>query len=189
MPPFLRGQPRRVTRGAAAAVLMAPAAGLGVPLLNLRSVYAHWWAVIDLAVFFVLFAGIVHATVGRHFERRGERFVTFVVGGGLALATLGLEWASRSNLSVLPPSAAGAFLVALALAVFWLFRTLNVRPGNSIVFTLVVLAVADAAIWPGAAGPLMWFSAGLQVGALAGVGAVLATVMFGRGRRVPARRG
>jgi hypothetical protein len=178
-----RGNPcRESTVGLAASGLWLPASGAGLPLLDLKDVYLHWWPAVDFLLFFALFAGIVHATVGKRFEARGGQLVTLALGAVLAMGALGFEWAFDLNLTALAPVAALVFLILLAVSLFWLLRTLGLSAATSVVGTVLVLAFAVSAISPRFSGALSWLTALLQLGALLGAGYLVASVMFGRGQ-------
>ncbi len=172
---------RESTVGLAAGGLWLPASGAGFPLLDLKVVYLRWWPAVDFLLFFALFAGVVHATVGRRFDARGGQLVTLALGAVLALGALGFEWAFDINLTALAPVAAVVFLVLLGVSLFWLLRTMGLHAGTSVVGTVVVLAVAVSAISPRFSGALLWLTALLQLGALGGAGYLIVSVMFGRG--------
>ena len=149
--------------------LWLPTSGGVLPLLDLKQVYLQWWPFVDFILFFALFAGIVHATVGRRFEGRGGQLVTMALGAALALGALGFEWAYGINLTALAPAAAGVFLILLGVALFWLFRTLGMKAMTSLVSTVVALALVVSAISPQFSGACSWVGALLEVGAVVGV--------------------
>lgn len=154
---------------AVSAGLWLPTSGGVLPLLDLKQVYLQWWPFVDFVLFFALFAGIVHATVGRRFEGRGGQLVTMALGAALAVGALGFEWAYGINLTALAPAAAGVFLILLGVALFWLFRTLGMKAMTSVVSTIVALALVVSAISPQFSGALSWLGALLEVGAVIGM--------------------
>ena len=177
-----RGNPcRKPTVGLTAGGLWLPASGASFSLLDLKSLYLNWWPAVDFVLFFALFAGIVHATVGKRFEARGGQLVTLALGSVLAMGALGFEWAFDLNLTALAPVAALVFLLLLAVSLFWLLKTLGLSAATSVVGTVVVLAFAVSAISPRFSGALSWLTALLQLGALLGGGYLVVAGMFGRG--------
>ena len=115
---------RESTVGLAAGGLWLPASGASFSLLDLKSLYLSWWPAVDFLLFFALFAGIAHATVGKRFEARGGQLVTLALGAVLAMGALGFEWAFDFNLTALAPVAALVFLLQRK----WVFRSAGVAP-------------------------------------------------------------
>ena len=175
-------RPFRPTESLAAGAAWLPTGVSGLQLVDLRAAYLNWWPVVDFALLLALFAGIVHATVGRRFEAKGGQLVTMALGGALALGGLGFEWAFGFNLSSLAPLAAALFLMVVAVSTFWLFRSAGLGKAAAVVCTVVLLAVAVSAISPQFTGPLSWVTGLLQLGGFLGISYLVVSTLFGRGK-------
>lgn len=115
---------------------------------DLAPFYDAHAAFIDLCIYFMLFAGLAQATIGRHFNSRGGTAVSVAVGFMLAVGLAVSERSVGFNLRTLGSFAAILLIILVGVALFLGLRTAGMQTVGSLGFSVVVMYVALLVVVP-----------------------------------------
>jgi len=116
--------------------------------LNISRLYDDFSQVIDLVIFFMLFYGLAHVTLGKKFEGRGGNLISIAVGSALAISTLLLERTMGFSLKSFGGVAIFVILGIVSVLLYMTLRSLEVSRQMSFCVTYLAVFFGFNAVSP-----------------------------------------
>lgn len=118
-------------------------------LFDITRLYEQYAALIDFAIYLLIFVGLAQITLGKHFQGRGGKAITIGIGISLAVSLAIAEQYIGFSIRSFGPIAAGIFIALVGFMIYRLVKHLGAGMMTSSSAAYIIVLLSIVAVVPG----------------------------------------